>query len=218
MPGWFEIFQTHILYLNDTEYMNPANVHLSAEEWTAAASPGYILTKNNVMAKAQSLLGHVCTQVRQAVAAGALQLPVPIHDPKISKGERYKELPWVMLDYPRLFAKHDIFAIRSLFWWGHGFTCCLHLSGESLQRLLPVLCGNIASLQQQQWWVYAGTDEWQHEIDAQWKPAPETDACTLQALAAKGFLKVGKTRPVSDWPLAEDFLMDCYAQLGRLLV
>ena len=34
------------------------------------------------------------------------------HSPKISKGENYKGLPYVMLDYPRCFGKTDIFAIR----------------------------------------------------------------------------------------------------------
>ena len=38
--------------------------------------------------------------------------------PKISKGENYKGLPYVILDYPRIFQKEDILVIRCFFWWG----------------------------------------------------------------------------------------------------
>ena len=54
--------------------------------------------------------------------------------PKISKGENYKGLPWLVLDYPRYFNKEDIFAIRTLFWWGNFFSITLHISGKYKMR------------------------------------------------------------------------------------
>jgi len=35
--------------------------------------------------------------------------------PKISKGENYEGLPWVILDFPRYFDKENVFAIRCFF-------------------------------------------------------------------------------------------------------
>ena len=55
--------------------------------------------------------------------------------PKISKGENYRGLPYVMLDYPRLFGREEVLAIRTFFWWGHGFSVTLHLKGGYRERI-----------------------------------------------------------------------------------
>ena len=57
---------------------------------------------------------------------------------KISKGENMG-LPWVMLDYPRLFGQEDVLAIRTMFWWGHCFSVTLHLKGRYYGAYLPLL-------------------------------------------------------------------------------
>lgn len=48
---------------------------------------------------------------------------------KIFKGENYLQFPYINLDYPREFG-NDVFAYRSMFWWGHHFSFTLHLSGK----------------------------------------------------------------------------------------
>ena len=62
--------------------------------------------------------------------------------PKISKGENYKDLPYVMLDYPRCFQKEKTIAIRTFFWWGNFFSINLQLSGEYKEQALPSLQSN----------------------------------------------------------------------------
>jgi hypothetical protein len=36
----------------------------------------------------------------------------------------------MVLDYPRVFEGKDMFLIRTLFWWGHFFSCTLQVSGR----------------------------------------------------------------------------------------
>ena len=55
---------------------------------------------------------------------------VLIQSPKISRGENYNGLPYVMLDYPRCFGKEDVFAMRTMFWWGNFFSITWHLKGK----------------------------------------------------------------------------------------
>ncbi len=50
---------------------------------------------------------------------------------KISQGENYLSYPWVILDFPKLFNKHEIFAFRTLFWYGH---CLLYTSDAADER------------------------------------------------------------------------------------
>lgn len=63
---------------------------------------------------------------------------------KISRGENYKGLPYVVLDYPRLFTQSGVLNIRLLFWWGHYFTMSLHLAGEVWERNKNRVVGSLA--------------------------------------------------------------------------
>src|SRR5205085_6252317 len=95
-------------------------IQLSDFEKELLNNSEWILTKNNVIKKAQQLLGHVQENVSDYTNANAKIFPAEVAaiSPKISKGENYLGLPWLMLDYPRYFDKENIFAIRAMFWWG----------------------------------------------------------------------------------------------------
>jgi hypothetical protein len=69
------------------------------------------ITKKVVQMFAEAAEGFVSTS--KALPLSLISIP-----PKISKGENYNGLPYVMLDYPRNFKKEKVFAIRSFFWWG----------------------------------------------------------------------------------------------------
>lgn len=56
-------------------------------------------------------------------------------DGKISKGENYELLPYLILDYPRLFTPKNTLAIRTMFWWGEGLNITFLLGGDILQKL-----------------------------------------------------------------------------------
>ena len=62
----------------------------------------------------------------------SLRLPEAViqSSPKITRGENYQLLPYVILDYPRCFQKEQVFAIRTMFWWGKGISITLHVSGN----------------------------------------------------------------------------------------
>jgi hypothetical protein len=55
---------------------------------------------------------------------------------KISRGENYQLLPYIILDYPSYFSRNNIFAVRTMFWWGNFFSITLHLSGDHKINLL----------------------------------------------------------------------------------
>ncbi len=86
--------------------------------------------------------------------------------PKISRGENYKGFPWVVLDYPRGFGREDVFAIRSLFWWGHYFSVTLHLKGKYKDLFLPVIRSRIPLLAGAGFHICISADEWRHELAA----------------------------------------------------
>ncbi|HEX6916286.1 MAG TPA: hypothetical protein VF145_13645, partial [Chitinophagaceae bacterium] len=107
-----------------------ANVKLSKEELDLVTNAGFILTKNRIIGKVYDMFGLLSETFRQQAAGFPDEMSRA--QAKISKGENYLGLPWVMMDYPRLFSKTDVFAVRCFFWWGNFFSITLQLSGKYL--------------------------------------------------------------------------------------
>jgi hypothetical protein len=84
--------------------------------------------------------------------------------PKISRGENYLGLPYVILDYPRVFGRQDVLAIRTMFWWGHYFSMTLHIKGEYRSALLTAIRSYIPLLTEKGFHIGISDDEWRHEL------------------------------------------------------
>jgi hypothetical protein len=147
-----------------------AKVQFSAEEMRLVSDPAWILTKNSIIRKVVELFGELSGEWRQMLASermgrlvGTSEAKVTWGDPKISRGEQYKGLPWVMLDYPRVFGKEDVLAVRTMFWWGHYFSVTLHLKGSYLRTYLPVILSNRGLLEAAGFWPGTSEDEWEHD-------------------------------------------------------
>ena len=89
--------------------MNVAKIQLSAEELSLVQNAGWLLTKNTIIEKVYALFGDIAhlslsrfSGMRDNLNANPAILlsEVLIPSPKISRGENYGGLPWVMLDYP----------------------------------------------------------------------------------------------------------------------
>lgn len=135
----------------------------SPEEMRLVMDADVILTKNSAMGKVVELMAGLSEEYRVVWEAAGGQLGGAAGEPKISRGENYRGLPWVMLDYPRLFGRDDVFAIRTLFWWGHSFSVTLHLKGRYKERFGPVVRGRWAELAAAGFHVGVSEDEWRHE-------------------------------------------------------
>src|SRR5688572_33065082 len=107
--------------------MQGSKIRLSPAELELFSDAQVILTKNSIIQKTVALLSHV-QEVLLPQAPSFIQATSP--SPKISKGENYKGLPYVILDYPRIAKAQDLFFIRSMFWWGQLFSSTLQVSGS----------------------------------------------------------------------------------------
>jgi hypothetical protein len=90
--------------------MNPAKIRLSQTEMELVTNADLILTKNLILKKVKWLLENLLVKQQEYVALHAAGLPVKVSgsSPKISKGENYKGLPYLILDYPRLFEQENL--------------------------------------------------------------------------------------------------------------
>src|SRR6187402_1155865 len=125
-------------------------------EMDLVSTPDIILTKNAILQKIKSFLEELQLKQQDILQEYSSDLPeAPLKvSPKISRGENYKGLPWLVLDNPRYFQHNNIFAIRTMFWWGNFFSITLHLSGNNKTDLLKKIYGHFSLLDESHFFIY----------------------------------------------------------------
>lgn len=187
-----------------------ANVSLSAFEQQLVNDPTWILTKNRIIEKVYLLFGYLSERYRQTESIQNLPAAVTATAPKISKGENYEGLPYVMLDYPRCFGKEDVFAVRTFFWWGHFFSITLQLKGVYMQQYLPALLNKEKNLRENDVWMNVGNEEWQHHFRSNNMLLLNEHTETLQD---KEVLKLAFLCSLKNWDEAETILTEKFQLL-----
>jgi hypothetical protein len=183
----------------------PAKITLSSLERKLISDPEWILAKNEVIRKVSFLFGELSERFTSNPLTNKLPEEVRKIPPKISKGEQYKGLPYLMLDYPRLFEKEQVFAIRTFFWWGHFFSSTLHLKGRYSSMYVSKIMKMIESETGIDWMINCSEEEWIHDLEenqhwlnvSKFKPI-ETEG--------KKLIKIAVLLPVEKWDEAGSFL------------
>ncbi len=197
-----------------------AKIWLSDEERVLVTRTDWILTKHRVIDKVYGLMGGL-HQRASAILDGSALLNgrYPFASAKISRGEHYQGLPYVILDYPAVFSKTDIFALRSLFWWGHFFSVTLQLSGGYLAAARSPLLQKQEWLSAQGYAICTGDDPWQHHFgEDNYQPVQALPAAAYAAIIQrKSFVKIAKTFPLDgDWEIIAALMADTVAELAGL--
>jgi hypothetical protein len=201
--------------------MDKAKIRLSSTERELVSNAGWILTKNGILQKAKYILEHLQSEQQQFLHSLAEKLPDEVMrpSPKISKGENYKGLPYLVLDYPRYFEKDNSFAIRCLFWWGNFFSVTLHLSGKYKRMYESKIDASFVLLKKEDFFICISAGQWEHhfEID-NFLPLDEMDDVRFKKnISHKGFIKLAKKIPLQQWNDAEDILFDSFRKIIHIL-
>lgn len=194
--------------------MNAAKIQLSAEELSLVQNAGWLLTKNTIIEKVYALFGEIAHEARvkfsDLPAIGVENVLVP--SPKISKGENYKGLPWVVLDFPRLFNRQHTFAIRTMFWWGHFFSVTLHLKGQYKKQFQQKLLTNLPLLTAQHFYLCISEDEWRYEFEEDnYKPLTQLNSSEIEKiLLANDFCKLSAKISLPHWNQSKALILGLY--------
>lgn len=197
--------------------MRITNVKLSAAEMALACDAEVLLTKNKVIEKVYELFGELACHYVEVIKKVDLPPEILNASPKISRGENYLGLPWVVLDYPRLFKGEDYFSIRTFFWWGHYFSSSILVKGKWL-GLINV--ENIAAFSnEKKWRITTVDDPWQHHIlPENTEQIDGLKASAIQGLIDKNsFLKLQIFIAIEEWDLVQNFLEESFKTFLGLL-
>lgn len=194
--------------------MDEAKIQFSPAEMELMNNAGIILTKNRVLQKIRLLLEGVQEEMvhrvyRESAFSGHDIFQAP---PKISKGENYLGLPYLVLDYPRHFNSVNIFTIRTLFWWGNTFSSTLHLSGDQKEAFLPAIEQAYTLLKGQQYSIGLNEDPWQHHFEEDnYRPIADIDQDSfIQYCRQYDHLKIAKQWPLWDAHFVNEDLVESW--------
>lgn len=198
--------------------MNPTKIRLSAKEAELISNSEIILTKNSIAAKVNQLLGQLASK-QQAIAGRLLKTEFLQAAPKIAKGENYEGLPWQLLDFPRVFGKEDILAIRTMFWWGNFFSTTLHLAGIHQKDAIENLKNAYHQLSNENYFICINTDPWEHHLgQSNYKLIQQTNLQEYkQIISQNNFVKIAAAIPVTNWDKAEQLLLQQFELLIKII-
>jgi hypothetical protein len=140
------------------------NKLFTSEEQQFLSDPSFFILKASIFKKTAHTFNILNEQLLQSSQFHKLPAEVQKHRGKISKGENYSGLPWMVLDFPRHFKSDNIFAYRCLFWWANEYSFTLHLSGiyfdkVDLNHILKKLDANYYICVHESPWNYYFKDD-----------------------------------------------------------
>ena len=195
--------------------MNATKIKLSATELDLVTNADFILTKNSIMGKVVDVFGPAASHFKETITDFELPIEVIQSTPKIAKGENYLGLPWVILDYPRVFNKQATFAIRTFFWWGNFVSITLQLSGNYQETFGQQLFKNLAAIPSNNWQLCCNDNAWQHHFEP--NNYKSFSSFANEDLASLPFIKLAKKIPLQEWDNMDLFLLENFKNLLELL-
>ncbi|MEO5998697.1 MAG: hypothetical protein ABIN89_18180 [Chitinophagaceae bacterium] len=200
--------------------MEKTKIQLSTDELLLMQNSDWILTKNSVIEKISQGLGSlVLNMQRELVAASLIEETIILSSPKISRGEKYQGLPYVMLDYPRLFGREDILAIRTLFWWGNYCSITLHVKGGHQELISARIISDHYQLGQNSFYISFSGNEWNHNMASDdYKTISTISQQELgKILSGTGFLKLTAKVEIGPWDEMEKRLFELFLRLAEFI-
>ena len=140
---------------------------LTEKEFEIVVDSDFLLTKARIIQKVVGKFEELRVKMIERVASTNFEAPatLDVEKGKVFRGENYKNLPYVVLDYPKCFSTQSVFAIRTMFWWGNFLSITLHLEGEDLEKLREKLIDNIQLLKGNDIWFCVNSTPWEYRYE-----------------------------------------------------
>jgi len=195
----------------------PHDISLTDHELHILQDTDFLRTKARALSKVEVLLTRTREALESVVADSSLYFPhgARLAGGKIARGENYRGLPYRVLDQPALLTADDIFAFRTMFWWGHFFSATLHLQGLSLERYRNGLMDQLEELAAGGLYLSVGPTPWEYHYGRDnyvlIQPAHRAH------LERCSFLKLSRRLELGEWKRLPEFAAaSLHGLLGQL--
>ncbi|MFM7218478.1 MAG: hypothetical protein ACKO1U_10710 [Bacteroidota bacterium] len=168
---------------------------ISDEEFALLSDRRYYQVKSGLVIKLDGMFSELKVALSQKVADWSIPVKgVDTERGKIFRGENYAGFPYTLLDYPRMFKKEAVFAMRSMCWWGNEFSFALHLQGEALLPLMNNLRERLESISCYELHFCVHASPWQYDFGSDnYRPIASLTAEEMEEhVQSNGFIKLGR--------------------------
>lgn len=199
--------------------MQLAKLQLSSQHIALVTNAEWILTKNEILKHIKNVFEELYAWQQTVLNTSLLPTEVLKPGGKISRGENYLGLPWIVLDNPRCFTKENIFAIRTLFWWGRSFNTTLHVSGKWQQHFSQKLIQSFHQLQHNQFFISHNGDEWVHDVSStSYIPLKNVDDKQFEEIIKQApFIKIAVSTSIENIEASIEILMQQFQLLINIV-
>lgn len=164
----------------------------------------------NILASAMEDLKTVAPNYSKVVPEAAI-----LFHGKVSRGENHLGLPYQVLDYPATFALDDIFAFRTMVWWGNFYSCTLHIQGKHLFSLKEIILNNVNSISKSGIYVSCGDSPWNYDYNKEnYKLASELETIDLDD---RFFLKLSQKFELEDLHRLSENCLASFDQFMKII-
>lgn len=149
--------------------MDRKSPEFTAKELNYLQNTDFLRTKRLLISGFIEWFENIQVDILGLINTGKFQLPdkAITKSGKITKGENYKDLPFVVLDCPRFFSKNDIFTYRSIFWWGNYLSNHFLLKGHYLDLYREKFAAAWPFLKEQGVYLDLSDNPWNHDLSTQ---------------------------------------------------
>jgi hypothetical protein len=198
-----------------------SKLQLSPFEMDLVNNADWILTKNGILQKTKQLLFMLQEKQQTHLQLQTQNLPEEVlkPSPKISRGENYQGLPYLILDFPRFFEHKNIFAIRTMFWWGNFFSITMHLAGNYKTMFAQKIISLYELLKETDFFICVHEEQWQHhfESDNYIQISKWSKDDFEYRVNASSFIKLANKIPLTKWDDAQKILLQYFKQIIEVL-
>lgn len=176
---------------------------LNNDEFSLIENDWYPLIKKSAIDKIKA----------QMVESGEqLQSLFPHESFKISAGERLQDLPYLVLDFPKINSPNFEFVCRTLFWWGRGIQFQVIFQGTQAEVYEKIL-----KLAKPTDYILIGTNLWQNDLSNEdFKPLSQLSKINQVEVVSKTYFKMVRFNPIESKENLFDGLSEFFLQFKHL--
>jgi hypothetical protein len=199
--------------------MQVTKITFSDEEMEAMQNARFFEVKKDVVQKVMELFAVLERNLKKEIAGLDFQFEnLEVQTGKIFKGESYKNLPYIVLDYPKLFSADNVFTFRSMFWWGNEFSFTLHLQGRALEKLHPVIRKNIDTLLDKGFYFCVNHSPWQYAFtEDNYIPLEKVVDSEFPETLSREFIKLSRKIQLDEYLRAVNYGVETFTLLKSVL-
>ena len=200
---------------------DPTKILLSADELATLRNKAFFERKHQINQKIYHHFAHILNVSNDRNIFAGINFPpgTDFLTGKISKGENYLGLPYLLLDFPRNFKPDHVLAIRTMIWWGNFISCTLLIGGNALPAMRQVIVGQKSNLIKAEISICVNESPWHHHFEkSNYRPLNEYSKIALTNLMqTQSFVKISRKLSLRSINRLEPFVLESFGSYAAIL-